>query len=48
MTQGVKVPQSPPQGTSDVMGHPQSPPEVELDAAEEKRHRNTVASGKSH
>jgi len=48
MTQSTMVPQSPPQGTSDAMVHPQFPPEVELEAAEEKRHRNTAASGKSH
>ena len=47
ITQGATDPQSPPPGASDATGHPPIPPEVELEAAEEKRHRNTAASGKT-
>jgi hypothetical protein len=43
MTLGTTSQQSPPQG---AMGHPLVPPEVDLEEAEEKRRRNTAASGK--
>ena len=44
--QGPTTQQPQPQGTPDMTGHSPITPEEELEEAEEKRRRNTAASGK--
>jgi len=46
MTPGTSSQQSPPRGALYMMERPSLPPEVELEVVEEKRRRNTAASGK--
>jgi hypothetical protein len=47
MTQGTISQQQQPQGMPDTIGHSSITPEAELEAAEDKRRRNTGASGKT-